>query len=103
MIKVSMLYANSAGCTFDMNYYLDRHVPMVEEKFGRACENVEVDQGVGSSAPGAPAPFVAIGHFYFQSVEAFHAAFAPHAQAIMADIPNYTNAQPIIQVSEVRM
>ena len=27
----------------------------------------------------------------------------PHAQAILADIPNYTNSQPTIQISEVKL
>jgi uncharacterized protein (TIGR02118 family) len=44
-----------------------------------------------------------MGHLYFESVAEFQAAFAPHAAAIMADIPNYTNIQPVIQVSEVKM
>jgi uncharacterized protein (TIGR02118 family) len=44
-----------------------------------------------------------MGHLYFDSVEAFQAAFSPHAGAIMGDIPNYTNVQPTIQVSEVKL
>ena len=30
-----------------------------------------------------------MGHLLFDSVEAFQEAFAPHAQAIVGDIPNY--------------
>ena len=103
MIKVSVLYPNSPGATFDMDYYLDKHMTMVEEKLGAACKNVEAEQGVAGGAPGAPAPFIAIGHLYFDSLEAFQKAFAPHADAIMADIPNYTNTKPTVQISEVRM
>jgi uncharacterized protein (TIGR02118 family) len=44
-----------------------------------------------------------MGHLYFDSIDAFQAAFAPRAQSILADIPNYTNTQPTIQVSEVRL
>ncbi len=33
----------------------------------------------------------------------FEAAFGPHAQEIMADIPNYTDIQPTIQLSEVKV
>jgi uncharacterized protein (TIGR02118 family) len=44
-----------------------------------------------------------MGHLYFDSVEAFQAAFGPHAGVIMGDIPNYTNVQPTIQVSEVKL
>jgi uncharacterized protein (TIGR02118 family) len=36
-------------------------------------------------------------------VEAFQSAFGPHSEAIMADIPNYTDVQPTIQISEVKM
>src|SRR5262249_49828671 len=59
-----------------------------------------VEEGIAGGAPGAPATFVAMGHLYFDSIDAFQAAFAPHAQSILADIPNYTNTQPTIQVSE---
>jgi len=44
-----------------------------------------------------------MGHLYFDSVEAFQAVFGPHAGPIMDDIPNYTNVQPTIQVSEVKL
>lgn len=103
MIKVSVLYPNTAGCKFDMNYYLDKHMPMVDRKLGSACKSIEVDQGVAGGGPGAPAPFVAIGHLYFDSVDAFQAAFTPHAQDIMADIANYTDIQPVIQISSIKM
>ncbi len=42
-------------------------------------------------------------HLLFDSVEEFSAAFAQHGAAIQADIPNYTNAQPVIQISTVKM
>ena len=34
-------------------------------------------------------------------IEAFNCCFEPHAKEIMADIPNYTDLSPVIQVSEV--
>jgi uncharacterized protein (TIGR02118 family) len=39
----------------------------------------------------------------FDSVDDFQRAFAPHADSIMGDIPNYTDIQPLIQVNEVKM
>jgi uncharacterized protein (TIGR02118 family) len=103
VIKVSVLYANSAGCKFDMDYYLKRHMPMVQQKLGPACKRMAVDEGMAGGAPGAPATYVAMGHLYFDTADAFQSAFAPHAAAIMADIPNYTNIQPVIQISAVKM
>src|ERR1700746_1829892 len=97
----SVLYPNTAGCKFDMAYYLERHMPMVQQKLGPACKRMAVEEGIAGGAPGLPAAYVAMGHLYFDSTDAFQAAFAPHAQAILADIPNYTNTQPTIQISQV--
>ncbi len=103
MIKVSVLYPAGEGGKFDIDYYCKSHMPMVREKLGAACKNTAVEQGLGGGTPDAPPTYTAMGHLYFDSVTEFQAAFAPHAQAIMADIPNYTNIQPLIQVSEVKM
>ena len=103
MIKVSVLYPNDEGKTFDMEYYCNKHMPMVQEKLGAACKGVAVEQGLGGAEPGSPATYIAMGHLYFDSVEAFQTAFGPNAEAIMGDIPNYTDTQPVIQVSEVKI
>jgi uncharacterized protein (TIGR02118 family) len=103
MVKVSVLYPNTAGCKFDMTYYLAKHMPMVKQKLGAACKSMAVEEGIAGGAPGAPATYVAMGHLYFDSSDAFQSAFGPHAQDILGDIPNYTNIQPTIQISEVKM
>ena len=101
MVKVSVLYPHKEGARFDAAYYRDKHMPLVKERMGSACLYYTVDKGLGGGAPGAPAPFVGMCHIYCDSVDAFQQAFAPHAEEIMADIPNYTDLQPMIQVSEV--
>jgi uncharacterized protein (TIGR02118 family) len=103
MIKVSVLYEDRPGQKFDMAYYTAKHIPMVKQKLGAACKRAEVDQGLAGVQPGSKPRFIAQAHFLFDSVEAFQQAFAPHAQAIMADIPNYTTLEPIIQVNEVKL
>ena len=102
MIKVSVLYPHSEGKKFDMKYYCETHMPMVRQKLGGACKSIAVEQGIAGGAPGAPPTYVAMGHIYCESAEAFQTAFGPHAAEIMADIPNYTPIQPIIQISEVK-
>ena len=101
MIKVSVLYPNTDGVSFDMDYYCKSHIPMVAGKLGSACKNISVEGGLGGGAPDSPPLYVAMGHLYFDTVEEFQAAFGPHAEAIMGDIPNYTNVETAIQVSEV--
>jgi uncharacterized protein (TIGR02118 family) len=103
MIKVSVMYPNKEGSTFDMTYYCETHIPMVRQKLGAALEGVAVDQGIGGEEPGSPAPYLALGHLLFDSVEAFQTSFGPHVQEFEGDIPNYTNTQPTIQISEVKL
>jgi uncharacterized protein (TIGR02118 family) len=103
MVKVSVFYPYSGGSKFDIAYYVEKHMPMVQKKLGAACKGLAVDHGVGGGAPGAPPTYIAIGHAFFESIEAFQAAWAPHAESIMADVPNYTAIQPVMQVSEVRL
>nr|CEH71519.1 conserved hypothetical protein [Xanthomonas citri pv. citri] len=40
-------------------------------------------------------------HIFCESVETFNASFGPHAQEILADIANYTDLTPVMQISEV--
>lgn len=103
MIKISVLYPNAEGKKFDMAYYCGKHIPMVKQKLGSACKRIEVDQGMGGIQPGSKPEFVAMAHLVFDSVEAFQRAFEPHAKEIMADIPSYTDVQPLIQINEVKL
>ncbi|PYX69019.1 MAG: EthD family reductase [Acidobacteria bacterium] len=103
MVRVSVMYPNHEGTKFDMTYYINRHIPMVRQLLGSALRGVSVEQGISGEGPGSPASYVAMGHLLFDSVEAFQTSFGPHAQAIMEDIPNYTNSEPIVQISEVKL
>ena len=101
MIKVSVMYPNTAGARFDHAYYRDKHMPLVKKLMGDACLYYTVDKGISGGAPGSPAPYVGMCHIFCESVESFQAGFAGHAKEIMADIANYTDLAPVMQVSEV--
>lgn len=101
MIKVSAMYPSGEGKRFDIDYYRNRHLPMVREAMGDACKGISLDVGIGGRAPGSPPPYVAIAHMLFDSMDAFRAAFAPHAARLSGDAPNYTDIQPLMQISEV--
>ena len=100
-IKVSVVYPNSEGKKFDMDYYCNKHVPMVGALLGKALKGATVEKGIGGGAPGSSAPYTGMGNMYFNSVEEFENAFGPNADKIMGDLPNFTDIEPIIQVSEV--
>lgn len=101
MIKVSVFYPNQEGKKFDMDYYCNKHTPMVAELLGDAVKGATVEEGIGGGAPGDSATYIAMGNLYFDTMESFQNSFGPNAPQIMGDIPNYTNIEPIIQVSKV--
>jgi uncharacterized protein (TIGR02118 family) len=101
MIKVSVMYPNNPGARFDHAYYRDKHMPMVAAKMGARCKSYTVDKGLAGDAPETPATYVGMCHIFCDSVEDFQAGFGPHAAEIRADIPNYTDITPVLQVSEV--
>jgi uncharacterized protein (TIGR02118 family) len=103
VIKVGIFYPHTDGSHFDMAYYLEKHIPMVKQKMGPALKAVFVEQGLSGAAPGVAMTYAAIGHLLFASVEGFEKAFAAHAQQIRADLSNYSNVQPIVQISEVKL
>jgi uncharacterized protein (TIGR02118 family) len=103
MVKVSVLYPNRQGTNFDMSYYINRHMVMVQQLLGPRLRGMSVEQGISGVQPGSSASYIAMGHLLFDSVEDFQTSFGPHTQAIVGDIPNYTNSEPIIQISEVKL
>ena len=100
MIKVSVLYPNGEGKKFDMDYYCNQHVPMVGGLLGEAVKAATVEKGLGG-AENSPATYAAMGNLYFDSLDSFQNSFGPNAKKIMADLPNFTNIEPVIQISEV--
>lgn len=103
MIKISILYPNNKGSSFDLRYYVETHMPMSIELLSAhpGFKGVSVEHGLGGGIPGTDAAYVAMCHFLFDSAEDFMAAFTPHAAVLQGDMPNYTDVDPLIQVSEV--
>ncbi len=93
MIRVSVYYPSSEGATFDHDYYRAKHVPLVQKTWNPV--SVTVEKGVNG-------PYVAAIHVTFASMDEFNAALgSPLTGDVMADVANYTNIAPVMQISEV--
>ena len=101
MIKFNVMYPAKEGARFDHAYYRDKHMPLLASRMGEACKSYTIDKGLAGGAPGEAPTYVGMCHVFADSVESFQAAFGPHAKEIMADIANYTDIQPVMQISEV--
>jgi uncharacterized protein (TIGR02118 family) len=104
LIKVTVLYPYRADARFDMDYYCDSHMPLVQRTLRPALKGLGVDKGLAGEAPGDAPAYVAIGYLLFDSVDAYLAAFVgANAEAIVNDIPNYTDIEPVVQINEIMM
>ena len=102
MIRVSIHYPSKPGAKFDVDYYAGKHMDLVTELLKPAgLVRWEVDKGLSGPAPDSPAPFVAVGHLYFNTVDDFQKAFAAHGAAVMGDLPNFTDIEGQIQINEI--
>lgn len=101
MIKVSVMYRDISGARFDHGYYKNTHMPLVQRLLGDSCSYYTVDRGLSGGDPGTAMTYVAMCHIFSDSIESYASGMARNAAAILADIPNYTDLTPIIQISEV--
>jgi uncharacterized protein (TIGR02118 family) len=102
MIRISVLYPDKEGARFDHAYYAQKHMPLVKQRLaGSGLVRLEIDKGLAGGGPGTPAPFVCVGHLYFNALGDFQKGIEAHGAELMGDIPNYTDIQPVIQISEI--
>jgi uncharacterized protein (TIGR02118 family) len=105
MFNISSIYPKMEGYIFDFDYYLGTHMPRSIELLSGAkgFKGVSVERGIDIEEPRIESSYVAMCHYYFDSLKDFMAAFAPHAEELQGDIANYTNIEPTIQINEVEI
>jgi uncharacterized protein (TIGR02118 family) len=96
MIRVLVAYPRSEGTKFDAEYYEATHMNLVRTKLPgivSASADIALDDNQ---------PYYAVAHLLFESMEAMGAAMgAPSAAEVMADIANYTDVAPTMQISRI--
>lgn len=100
-IIVSVMYpASGGGGTFDHDYYLAKHMPLVQARWGgMGLRGAEVLRGAPGPDGAAPT-YDVVTLLRFESMDAFKAAAKAHAKEIFADIPRFTPVQPVVQFNE---
>ena len=94
MIRVTVNYPTSEGSTFDHDYYKATHIPLCLSTW-TGVKSSSIEKGING-------PNAAAVQFTFDSMEAFGAAMGSEGTAaIKADVANYTNITPVMQISEI--
>ena len=102
MIQVAVQYPRTEGAKFDMDYYVNKHCPLVSERCGDALRGATILEGLSGGMGGKPSANIAAVLLNFDSIDAFSAAMGPHMPEIMGDIPNYTDITPVLEISAIK-
>ena len=96
---VSVVYPKTATSRFDHAYYTSHHVPLVNRTYGaHGMKSIKVLRGT-SSLGGAPV-YELIALLEFADMDAFLKAAGAHSDEVMADVPKFTDIQPIVQFND---
>lgn len=97
---ITVLYPNTPGVTFDFDYYLKKHATLIDRLYGGSIAKLELRRGT-VTPDGSPVPYVAIINIWIADQAAFDRAGAQHGATLIADVPNFTNTMPTIQIDEI--
>lgn len=96
MLHCTVLYPNKAGAKFDFDYYLKKHIPLANEILGG---EFEVARGL-PGPNGEPPAYLCLATIKISSPADFAARNQKRGSELAADLANYTNITPTIQVAE---
>jgi uncharacterized protein (TIGR02118 family) len=99
-ITVTVMYPNTPGSKFDMDYYLGPHFELVGKLWGDRLISARAIKGIGTADPKTPAPYQVMAILEVESMEVFQQMVEKHGAEVMADIANFTDAAPVVQISE---
>ncbi len=99
-ITVTVMYPNTPGSKFDMDYYLGSHFDLVGKLWGPKLLSARAVKGVATPDPDTPPPYQIMAILELESTEDLQALVEEHGAEVMGDIPNFTDVAPIVQISE---
>ena len=100
MIELSVMYPQQEGKRFNLDYYLKDHAALIQAKWGGLVKEASFVRGLSGGSADAPPTYQVVAHIRFRSMDDFKQALATGGE-LFADIPNFTDIKPTVQVGEV--
>lgn len=96
MIRLSVIYPRSDDATFDLDYYMNTHMPLVSKLYSDyGLTDLQVDEGISLSSK-VPSDNVIACYMVFDSLDNLKAALKNEGAKVMADVANFTNIEPTV-------
>ncbi|KAI9904570.1 hypothetical protein N3K66_001099 [Trichothecium roseum] len=104
--KAQVLYPNEADTTFDMDYYIQTHMPLVEKSWKpyglEKWEVVKYHDFSAGAGEQAKATYAVAAFLTWKDKESASKAFGgPEASGVFGDIPNFCNKQPLLVAGDL--
>ena len=98
---ITVLYENVEDATFDLDYYMAKHMPLVDEKFKPfGIKGWRVLKAVGTPLGGKPL-YNIIANLEFDTADQFSAAVAAEGGVVFVDVPNFSNKDPVVVIGDL--
>jgi uncharacterized protein (TIGR02118 family) len=92
---LTILYPNSDGVKWDVDYYRTGHMPLIMKLYGeKAIKRFELRKGDKNMAGGKP-DYVGTVNIYIADQKAFEEAGKKHGQTLRDDVPHFSSVMPV--------
>jgi uncharacterized protein (TIGR02118 family) len=92
---LTILYPNSGGVRWDVEYYRTHHMPLIMSLYGKeAIKRFELRKGATGQTGGAPG-YIGSVNIYINHQDAFDAAGKQHGPTLVKDVPHFSSVMPI--------
>lgn len=99
MIKITISYPVKMESWFDMDYYLNKHVPLSKSVFSDVLKGITIDCMTDENHRITQVT----GALYFKNTADFYNNFLPAQEMLTQDAIQYTDITPILQISEIKL
>lgn len=97
---ITVLYPAKDNDAFSFDFYLKRHVPLIQDILGKSLHKIEVRKGA-HSMDGKPPTYIAVISIWIADWDTYEKAMAVRAKELIDEVPLFTKVMPIIQIDEV--
>ena len=98
---ITVLYENVEDATFNLDYYMAKHMPLVEARFKPfGIKGWRVLKAAGTPFGGKPL-YSIIANLEFDTADQFRSAVAAEGEIVFGDVPNFSNKEPFVVIGDL--
>ncbi|RMJ16838.1 hypothetical protein CDV36_003471 [Fusarium kuroshium] len=99
---ITVLFPNEPDAKYDFDYYVSKHLPLIQERWGKYGVKSWSATQFTSGLDGSPSPYAFGSVVEWENADQIKTAFeGPEAAEIMGDVANFSNKQALFLLGRV--